>query len=263
MSQTAVTTNTAQTVTVDSPAPTLMPHQEQAQKAFAQQEQPQDDTKEAPPVPPVSPEGDTPKAPAPTTEPPKDPTLDDALAAREEVNGFLAQHNIELSSLEDTYDSEGSLSEEQYAALEKAGITRKMTDNYIAGVVANRATLTVMQENEIKTVKASVGGDGEYAKMTTWAVSNLPQDEIDGFNAILATNNMGAVKVAVNHLANRYKAAMGSPAKYKVEGNTSTAPQGSRFESWAEVQAAMSDPRYNNDPAYNRKVVQKIANSNF
>ena len=40
---------------------------------------------------------------------------------------------------------------------------------------------------------------------------------------------------------------------------TPVAEQG--FESWAEVTAAMADPRYSKDPAYQEAVKQKLANS--
>ena len=45
-----------------------------------------------------------------------------------------------------------------------------------------------------------------------------------------------------------------------VQGKaTPVAEQG--YESWAEVTAAMADPSYSKDPAYQEAVKQKLANS--
>jgi hypothetical protein len=72
---------------------------------------------------------------------------------------------------------------------------------------------------------------------------------------------MSAVKMAVSGLHARYSTTEGREPKL-IGGR---APKGNtdKFESTAQLVAAMSDPRYSNDPAYQRKVQDKLGRSSI
>jgi hypothetical protein len=67
------------------------------------------------------------------------------------------------------------------------------------------------------------------------------------------------INMAVTGLSARHKTAQGPKL---LQGQSSG---GSRegFASRAELAKAVADPRYNNDPAYRRRVEEKLAISRF
>ena len=82
----------------------------------------------------------------------------------------------------------------------------------------------------------------------------------EAFDSIVNTGSVEAIKIAVAGLKTQYDAANG------VEGNvyTGKAPKtgGDVFRSQQELVRAMSDPRYDNDPAYRQDIIEKLDRSN-
>ena len=116
-------------------------------------------------------------------------------------------------------------------------------------------------ESQINEVKNFAGGDQAYSDMVQWAGKNLDQKTISTFDDIIAKGNIDAIKFAVQGLKSQYLNAVG------FEGNMvqGKAPQGSRdvFRSQAELVAAMSDKRYDNDPAYRQDIIEKLDRSDL
>ena len=117
-----------------------------------------------------------------------------------------------------------------------------------------------MSEQDISQLKQVAGGEQEYGNMLQWAEKNLNKQEIDMFDAVMEQGNPLAAFFAVRALSYRYEDARGVEGKM-VTGN---APKtsGEQFRSQAEVVKAMSDPRYDNDPAYRQDIMQKLERSN-
>lgn len=185
------------------------------------------------------------------------------LEQRSEVQKVLEASNISLDNLEDDYIANGNkLSEESYAALEKAGFSRKVVDTHIAGIEAANGKITVMQEREIASIKEVAGGEEAYATLTGWAKENLTPEEIAGFNAITATNDSAAIRMAVKGLMSQYHAAEGKDPQY-ITGSSNGALPLDAYSSWAEVTADMSNPRYGEDEAFRKTVTAKIARSSL
>tara|TARA_R100000353_G_scaffold13724_2_gene13802 strand:- start:777 stop:1592 length:816 start_codon:yes stop_codon:yes gene_type:complete len=115
-------------------------------------------------------------------------------------------------------------------------------------------------DNQINEVKNAAGGEKAYNDMVTWAGQNLDQKTIATFDDIIAKGNIDAIKFAVQGLKSQYQNAVG------FEGTmvTGKAPQNTRdvYRSQAELVAAMSDRRYDSDPAYRQDVIQKLERSN-
>ena len=111
----------------------------------------------------------------------------------------------------------------------------------------------------VNEVKNYAGGEKAYTDMVTWAGNNLDKESIQAFDSIINTGSVDAIKLAVNGLKSQYQEANG------FEGTmvTGKAPTSTKdvFRSQAELVRAMSDRRYDQDPAYRQDVMQKLSRS--
>jgi len=114
-------------------------------------------------------------------------------------------------------------------------------------------------EAEMTELKGVVGGDENYQNMLQWAGANLNQQEIDMFDAVMQRGDALGAFFAIRSLAYRYNDAAG----YEGKMLTGNAPKtsGSQYRSQQEVIQAMSDPRYDSDPAYRKDVMDKLTRS--
>ena len=118
-----------------------------------------------------------------------------------------------------------------------------------------------MTDADINTIKNSVGGDQQYDTIVSWAGQNLDKGSIAAFDSIVETGNPDAIKIAISGLKAQYENSNG----YEGRMLTGKAPKtsGDVFKSQAQVVAAMSDPRYDNDPAYRQDLIEKLDRSNI
>ena len=114
-------------------------------------------------------------------------------------------------------------------------------------------------DSQINEIKNSAGGEKAYGELVTWAGENLPQAEIDAFDEIVGTGSTQAIKLAVSGLKAQYENANG----YEGQMLTGKSPKNTQdvFRSQQELVAAMSDRRYDNDPAYRQDVIAKLERS--
>ena len=120
------------------------------------------------------------------------------------------------------------------------------------------AEITTSQINQIKN---SAGGEKAYANIVNWAKTNLPQDQINAFDEVVNTGSVQAIQLAVSGLKAEYDNANGVEGRM-VTGKT--APNsGDVFRSQQELVRAMSDPRYDNDPAYRQDIIEKLDRSDL
>ena len=124
---------------------------------------------------------------------------------------------------------------------------------------AQQNTSVDMTDADVNSIKNSVGGENEYTKLVGWAGENLDKGSIDAFDSIVETGNTQAIKLALSGLKSQYDSANG----YEGRMLSGKAPKTSSdvFRSQAEVVAAMSDPRYDNDPAYRQDLISKLDRS--
>ena len=114
-------------------------------------------------------------------------------------------------------------------------------------------------EADIKELKGVVGGEQNYANMIDWAQKSLNEQEVKMFDAVMQKGDPLAAFFAVRSLAYAYNDAIGYDGKM-VQGK---APRQSndQFRSQQEVVKAMADPRYEEDPAYRRDIMEKLERS--
>ncbi len=118
-----------------------------------------------------------------------------------------------------------------------------------------------LSKQNVADLKGIVGGEKNYSNMLQWAKSNLDSKEIDMFDAVMGRGDVASAFFAINSLAQRYQEQSGYDGKML----TGEAPKGSgdTYRSQAEMVAAMSDPKYDKDPAYRRDVMEKVARSDM
>ena len=106
-----------------------------------------------------------------------------------------------------------------------------------------------------------VGGKKAYQAMIEWAGQSLSQGEIDMYDRVMGKGDPSSIFFAVQALSGRFNDAVGKDGKL-LTGRGSNSEESS-FRSQAELVKAMSDPRYDKDPAYRQDVMRKLDNSDL
>lgn len=159
------------------------------------------------------------------------------------------------------YADTGELSEASYKELSDKGIPKSLVDAYIAGQQSISKQTQDFNDQTVKGLIDSVGGQESFTQMSQWAGTAYTDAEKADYQAAVDSGNLAAAKAALLSLKLRYEAAFGTRPGSTIEGTAPTAPAG--FRSKAEMVAAMKDPRYQNDPAYRRDVEMKVMGMNM
>ena len=118
-----------------------------------------------------------------------------------------------------------------------------------------------ISEAQVNQIKNAAGGEAAYSNIVNWAKANVPTEQINAFDEVVNSGSVQAINLAVAGLKAQYDAANG------VEGKmyTGKAPtnSGDGFRSQAELVRAMSDQRYDTDPAYRQDVIEKLDRSDL
>ena len=118
-----------------------------------------------------------------------------------------------------------------------------------------------LTDNEVNSIKNSVGGEAQYQNMVNWASQNLPASTIEAFDSLINSGNAGAIQLAVNGLRQQYESTNGYEGRMLSGRSSNTS--GEVFRSQPELVAAMNDPRYDRDPAYRQDVLEKLDRSDL
>lgn len=162
------------------------------------------------------------------------------------------------------YDNDNKLSDETLAKFSEMS-SADLLQAYIELNASNPAQAETetadISESQISEIKQSVGGDQTYSNVVNWAKSNLDSSQTDAFDEVVSTGSIQAIKLAVAGLKAEYDKANGVEGRM-VTGKTAP-PKGDVFRSQAELVEAMSDKRYDSDPAYRQDVIEKLDRSNL
>ena len=172
---------------------------------------------------------------------------------------LLNEANVEY------WDNDGQLSEETIEKFSSMS-SKELVEAYLQVSKDNppenlSESNTDIAERDINIIQNSVGGEAEYAKLTEWAADNLPENAINAFDTAVSSGNIQMIQLAVTGLKAEYDSANG----YEGRMLSGKAVQTSSdvFRSQAEVVAAMSDPRYDRDPAYRNDIYEKLDRSDL
>lgn len=117
-----------------------------------------------------------------------------------------------------------------------------------------------LSDKQVNNIKNSVGGEEAYGEVMTWAGQNMSQDQIDAFDNIIATGNEHTIQMMVDGLKAQYESNNGYEGRM-LSGKASDSGPSNVFRSQAELVNAMSDPRYDSDPAYRMDVLERLDRS--
>jgi len=119
--------------------------------------------------------------------------------------------------------------------------------------------LTEEQANQLFEM---VGGEKAYKSMLSWAGENMSKEEIGMYDSVMSSGNANSIYFAVQALNSKYTDAVGNDGQL-LTGKRSAAQQDAQFRSQQELVQAMSDPRYDRDPAFRDDVIRKLQNSDI
>lgn len=185
------------------------------------------------------------------TEEPEEIQVVDEEPERPESVSFLNDASSEW------YET-GQLSEETLEGLSQM-TSSELVEAYIESQANQEPASVSLSDQQVNSIKDQVGGEEQYNTIVTWAGENLDQEAVEGFDALIETGNAKAIELAVAGLKSMYESQNGSDGRLV----TGKAPRtdGQTFKSQAEVVAAMSDPRYDRDPAYRNNIIEKLDRS--
>jgi hypothetical protein len=157
-----------------------------------------------------------------------------------ELQRKLGEPRDEVQSTEDESESTASTEEEETSSDDEADVE----------------TLSEAQAQDLMDM---VGGDKAYKSMLSWANDNFSQDEVAMYDGVMESGNPSAIFFAVQALQSRYNDAVGSDGQLLTGRGAENTDDS--FKSQAELVAAMSDPRYDRDPAYRADLMRRLENS--
>lgn len=168
-----------------------------------------------------------------------------------------------ITSASNEFNEKGELTAETIAKFSSMS-SQELVEAYMqvqgqlpqASQEAEVADISTAVVNEVKN---AAGGETAYNNMVQWAGENLPQTSIEAFDNIINSGSVEAIKLAVSGLKAQYENSNG----YEGTMLTGKAPTNTKdvYRSQAELVAAMSDRRYDNDPAYRQDVIAKLERS--
>ena len=193
--------------------------------------------------------------PAAEEQPAGEPTSEDTGNQPEasEVREAVETAGVDFDALQSEYNEHGELGEAALQKLADAGFSNDLVKSWIQG----QESLNTGYQN---SVYETVGGEESYKEMLTWAGDNLSQAEISAYDRAVDSGDIEMVKLAVDGLKSKYQSVEGSDPTL-VSGQSASS-SGGNYGSWAEVTAAMRDPRYKTDSAYRQQVSSKLERSN-
>ena len=168
-----------------------------------------------------------------------------------------------ITSASNEFNEKGELTAETIAKFSSMS-SQELVEAYMqvqsqlpqASQEAEVADISTAVVNEVKN---AAGGETAYNNMVQWAGENLEQSSIEAFDTIINSGSVDAIKLAVSGLKAQYENSNG----YEGTMLTGKAPTNTKdvYRSQAELVAAMSDRRYDNDPAYRQDVIARLERS--
>ena len=179
----------------------------------------------------------------------------------EETPEISAAAELISSASEEYSSNEGKLSPETIEKFSSMS-SKELVEAYMevqSSLPQTQTNVPDIADTQINEIKNSVGGEKSYNDIVNWAGENLSQKDINAFDEIVNTGSIEAIKLAASGLKAQYENSNG----YEGQMYSGKAPKTNQdvFRSQAELVAAMSDRRYDNDPAYRQDIIAKLERS--
>ena len=182
--------------------------------------------------------------------------------SEEESKELSPAAQLITTASDEFYSNEGKLSQEtidKFSSMSSQDLVQAYMDVQSTLPQNTQTEAADISDAVVNEVKNYAGGEKAYQDMVDWASKNLESNAVEAFDSIINTGSVDAIKLAVNGLKAQYRNTVG----YEGDMVTGKAPTSTKdvFRSQAELVAAMSDNRYENDPAYRQDVRQKLERS--
>jgi hypothetical protein len=188
---------------------------------------------------------------------PNDGTKPPETEVGKQAADIVQKAGLEWSKLNEEWSKDGKLSDASYEAFKAQGVSKDLVDGFISGQNA----IAVANANVIRNAAfEAAGGEAKYMEAVAWAKTGLDPAQIVAFDKVVSGNDPAAVKMAVQGLMASYsKAGASEPSNL---GSGERGGQGV-YANVEQMIADMSDPRYESDPAFRKRVEQKASRSNI
>jgi len=163
------------------------------------------------------------------------------------------------SASEEYYSNNGKLSEETFEKLSQMD-SKDLLEAYMQ-IQANPSQIEDFTADQVTDIQNFVGGEQQYNGLVSWAAENMPENFVQAFDNLINVGDPDMVKLAVVGLQAAFQEANGYEGRM-LSGKPAQTQQ-DVFRSQAEVVQAMSDPRYDRDPAYRQDVFAKLERSDL
>ena len=163
-----------------------------------------------------------------------------------------------LNEASQEYAQEGKLTEETFEKLSQMD-SKDLLEAYME--IQSNQQIEDFTAEQVSDIQNFVGGEEQYNNLVGWASENMPQNFIQAFDNLLNVGDPDMVKLAVVGMQAAFQEANGYEGRM-LSGKPAETQQ-DVFRSQAEVVQAMSDPRYDQDPAYRQDVFAKLERSDL
>ena len=176
----------------------------------------------------------------------------------EEISANAPAISLINEASDEYYANEGTLSEEtieRFSEMSSQDLVNAYIEIQSKNPQANPQGVE-MSDAQVNSVMNAAGGEAQYNEIVQWAASNLDNRSIDAFDSVVDSGNPAAINIAFAGLKSRYEEANGYEGRM-LSGKAASGG-GDLYRSQAELVAAMSDPRYDTDPAYRADVIERL-----
>ena len=183
-------------------------------------------------------------------------------AESEEETEWSSGAQVIADASKEYYANEGELSSEtmkKFTEMSSTDLVNAFVEIQKNNPSVGNAPAADLSDADVNSVYNSAGGEAEYNRLTSWAAENLAENKLDAFNSIVNQGDAAAIQIAVTGLRSEYENQEGYEGRMLTGKAAKTTDA---FRSQAELVAAMSDPRYDRDPAYRQDLYDKLERSN-
>jgi hypothetical protein len=185
------------------------------------------------------------------------------------LTGLFTAAEVNPLQLDATLRAGGDVSEAVEALATKAGLPKAVVQTYLNGVKASSpSSAPQLSAEDGAAIRQSVGGDEKFRALSGWALANLSEVDLAGYNAAIDSGNKALAAFAVKAL--QTQAAAGSNPRPRSEPQLARGGRGQssmRFGSLEQQNAAVGrrnaagERLMHVDPKYAKRVREAIANS--
>ena len=152
-------------------------------------------------------------------------------------------------------ETSGELTEDVFKAFEQAGIPKELVQQH-------KDLQDYKDQHEVTTLMNLAGGEKGYSELISWAKGALNEKEINVFDNIMDKGSNEEVSFAINNLKARMDSKTGPKQSNLIKADALSAVE-TGYHSQAEMVADIGNPEYKTNPAYRRRVEEKVRRSNF